>query len=127
MKLRFEKNSIRYRIKKSELLLLKENGFVKDEVAFPAATLTYELRIADVPALLAEISNNNICIHIPSPVAISWMETDEVGIYHSLPIKGREALDIVIEKDFPCKDRPGEDKSDTFTELVDTGTAGKVC
>ena len=127
MKLRFEKNSIRYRIKKSELELLKQYGFIKDSVAFPNAVFSYGLHITDEKEIRPEIINNHISIYIPSAIAINWIETDEVGIYHSLNISAQQTLDIIIEKDFPCKDRPEEDKSDTFTELVDKDSTGKVC
>jgi len=126
MKLRFEKNSVRYRIKKSELHQLRKEGFVSDSVTFPGAELTYELRIADVATITPEIVNNSIAIYIPSAIAYQWIDTDEVGIYSSTAT-GDKTLEIIIEKDFPCKDRPGEDKSDTFTELVDNDDKGKVC
>jgi hypothetical protein len=127
MKLRFENNSIRFRILKSELLHLKQHGFVRDEVTFPNAVLTYELRITDIPEVTPEFSNNKIIMHIPLIKASHWLDTDEVGIYRLIDIDNDEALDIIIEKDFPCKDRPEEDKSDTFTELVNKDAKGKVC
>ena len=127
MKLRFENNSIRFRIRKSELLHLKQHGFVRDEVAFPNAVFTYELRITDIPEVTPELSSNKITVHIPLIKANHWLDTEEVGIYRLIDIDKDEALDIIIEKDFPCKDRPEEDKSDTFTELVDKDSKGKVC
>jgi len=35
-----------------------------------------------------------------------------------LKLDGEALLHLLVEKDFPCKDRPDEDKSDTFTGLV---------
>ena len=127
MKLRFENKSIRFRIRKSELQQLKQHGFIKDEVAFPNAVLTYELRIADIPEISPYFSDNKITIHLPIIKANDWLDTDEVGIYKLINIDADQVLDISIEKDFPCKDRPEEDKSDTFTELVDKESKGKVC
>jgi hypothetical protein len=127
MKLRFENNSIRFRIRKSELVHLKQHGFVRDEVVFPNAVLTYELRITDIPEITPEFADNTIVMHIPLIKAGNWINSDEVGIYRLIDINSDEALDIIIEKDFPCKDRPNEDKSDTFTELVDKNEKGKVC
>lgn len=127
MKLRFEKNSVRYRIKKSELQQLKEEGFVKDTIAFPGAVLSYKLCIADVANVSPSITNNVITIDIPMAIAHQWINADEVGIYASVATAENKTLDIIIEKDFPCKDRPDEDKSDTFTELVDKNSQGKVC
>lgn len=127
MKLRFENNSIRFRIRKSELQQLKQHGFVKEEITFPNAVLAYELRMTDIPEVTPEFSDNKIAIHIPLIKAHHWIDTDEVGIYRLINLDEDEALDIIIEKDFPCKDRADEDKSDTFTELVDKDEKGKVC
>ena len=127
MKLRFEKNSVRYRIKKSELQQLKKDGVVKDTVAFPGAVLTYELRIADVSTVTPSLAGDTITINIPAAIAHQWIDTEEVGIYASISTGQHKTLEVIIEKDFPCKDRPDEDKSDTFTELVDNNEKGKVC
>ena len=127
MKLRFENNSVRFRIRKSELLHLKQYGFIKDEIAFPNAVFAYELRITDIPEITPELSGNKVAIHIPLIKACHWIDTDEVGIYHLINIDSDEALDIIIEKDFPCKDRPGEDRNDTFAELAEKDAKNKLC
>ena len=127
MKLRFENNSIRFRIRKSELKQLKQHGFVKDEVTFPNAVLTYELRVSDVPEINPVLAENSIVIHIPVIAANHWIDTEEVGLYRLINLDEDEAFNVIIEKDFPCKDRPEEDKTDTFTELVDKDPNGKVC
>ena len=127
MKLRFENNSIRFRIRKSELKQLKQHGFVKDEVTFPNAVLTYELRVSDVPEINPVLAENNIVIYIPLIAAHHWIDTEEIGLYRLINLDEDEALNVIIEKDFPCKDRPEEDKTDTFTELVDKDPGGKVC
>ena len=127
MKLRFEKNSVRYRIKKSELQQLKKDGVVKDTVAFPGAVLTYELRIADVSTVTPSLAGDTITINIPAAIAHQWIDTEEVGIYASISTAEHKTLEVTVEKDFPCKDRTDEDKSDTFTELVEKDSKGKVC
>lgn len=127
MKLRFENNSVRFRIRKSELEQLKQHGFVKDEVAFPNAVLTYELHIADIPEITVAFSGNKIAIHIPIIKANHWLDTDEVGIYQLINLDEDQVLNILVEKDFHCKDRPEEDKSDTFIELEEKDVKGKVC
>jgi len=127
MKLRFENKSIRFRIRKSELQQLKEHGFVKDEVSFPNAVLAYELRVTDMPEITPVFSDYTITIHIPIIKANHWLDTDEVGIYHLINLDADEVLDIIIEKDFPCKDRPEEDRSDTFIELAENSGKNEVC
>lgn len=127
MKLRFENNSIRFRIRKSEILHLQQHGFIKDEITFPNNVFSYELSIKDIPEVTPEFSNNKVVIYLPLIKAKHWIESDEVGIYRLIDIDKDEALDIIIEKDFPCKDRPGEDKTDTFSELADNNNKDKVC
>lgn len=125
MKLRFEKNTLRYRVRKSDLEQLNQHGFVKDTVAFPSGNLQYELRMADIPEATADIYQNFILVQLPFAVANTWINTEEVGIYQSMNIAD-QVLNIIIEKDFPCKDRTDEDKNDTFIELVNQ-PGGKVC
>ena len=127
MKLRFEKNSVRYRIRKTELAQLKQDGFVQETVTFEHATLTYELRIKKVDELFAEFSNNTVIIHIPNNIANTFINTEEAGIYKSIQLKDNQTLDIIIEKDFPCKDGPEENRSDKFSELAEKEGKDEVC
>ena len=127
MKLRFENNSVRVRVRKSELQQLKEHGFIQDTVAFPNAVFSYALHITDVTEITPALSGNSVAIYIPLATGHNWINTDEVGIYETLQLQNEHTLSIIIEKDFPCKDRPEEDRSDTFTELVDKDETGKVC
>jgi hypothetical protein len=128
MKLRFEKNSLRYRLRKSEVEQLTHKGFVKESVAFPGSIFIYELHVCDdVNDPTAQFSDNILRVNIPVGIATEWINTDEVGIYHLLHVNGTETLDITIEKDFPCKDHPEEDKSDTFTELATQTGKNEVC
>jgi hypothetical protein len=43
------------------------------------------------------------------------LQTDQIGIEQTTT----HGLYILIEKDFPCKDRADEDKSDLFGELAE--------
>ncbi|MEO6456316.1 MAG: hypothetical protein ABIN97_19725 [Ginsengibacter sp.] len=127
MKLRFEKNSVRYRIRKTELEQLKQDGFVQEIITFKDATLTYQLLIDETDDLYAEFSNNKVAIHIPLNIANTFINTDEVGVYKSMPLNNNEVLDIIIEKDFPCKDGPEEDRSDKFSELAEKDGRDDIC
>jgi hypothetical protein len=127
MKLRFERNSLRYRVRKSDLERLTHQGFIKEFVAFPGATFTYELRISEVNYVTATFSDNSVITNVPLGIATEWINTDEVGIYYLLHISDNETLDILIEKDFPCKQRPEEDRSDTFIELAENAGKNEIC
>ncbi len=121
MKLRMTHNSIRIRIKKSELEQLKEKRGIMESIIFPNASLfMFSLVIDDIPSIKALFEDGNIIIGLPLQTAKEWITTNQVGIETHIPIEGEknEQLHVLIEKDFPCIDRPNEDKSDTFWELV---------
>ncbi|MEP7317162.1 MAG: hypothetical protein ABI921_00420 [Panacibacter sp.] len=126
MKLRFEKNSIRFRVRKSDLEQLNHQGFVQESVQFPGATFMFQLRVSGNAEPGAEFNDNSITANIPVGIATEWMNTDEVGIYH-MQHTGDQTLEITIEKDFPCKDRPEEDRSDTFVEFAENSGKNEVC
>ena len=120
MKLRFDKNSLRLRVKRSDLEKLREHHFILETIDFPNGAFEYKLTISDhIDEISAWLQGQSIEVNIPSGIAASWMNSDETGIYHSLPLGMNSGMEIIIEKDFPCKDRPDEDKSDYFTELAE--------
>ncbi|HNP21899.1 MAG TPA: hypothetical protein PKM63_13905 [Panacibacter sp.] len=121
MKVRIDKNSIRYRLRKSDIEKLQHKNAVKRSISFPGAALTFELRITNTQEPTATFSGNSVMVGIPAGIASTWMTTDEVGIYHTVQF-GDEKLKMSIEKDFPSKDRTDEDKSDTFAELAGKNT-----
>jgi len=127
MKLRFEKNSLRIRVRKSDVDLLKQQGFIKESVEIPGNVFTYELRASGDTVPGALFKDNTVVVTISTCMATEWLNTNEVGIYHVIQIDNSTTLDLAIEKDFPCKDRPGEDKSDTFTELADQPGGNEIC
>jgi hypothetical protein len=116
MKLRLEGNSIRLRVRKSDLIKLQKEGSIKEGLLFPNnCAFNYQL-ITDKNAetIDAQLSAEAITVSIPLSMATNWLNSDAVGLEHTLD----SGLFILIEKDFPCTDRPWEDTSDTFFELV---------
>lgn len=120
MKLRCVHNSIRIRIKKSELQKLDAEGIITETVSFGGSTMfAYTLAVdAMRDEVNAEYVDNLLAVHIPLVQAQLWITTNQVGIEVNKPLDNGENLHILIEKDFPCVDRADEDKSDTFTELA---------
>jgi len=120
MKLRLTKNSIRIRVRKSELSILSEKELIEESISFPTkTTFNFGLKTSvDSLNVSASMANNNLKVFIPKQIANNWINSNEVGIETYTDLEGEEQLHILIEKDFPCKDRPEEDKSDTFTELA---------
>lgn len=120
MKLRLTHNSIRIRIQRSELAQLKETGSITDSVSFPTSdAFHFEIRMHPEKEIRASLESAKISICLPHEVAQTWFNTTQVGIETQLLLQGNAQLHVLIEKDFPCADRPNEDKSETFWELVD--------
>ena len=120
MKLRMTHNSIRIRMRKSELQELQTAGSCSDQVGFPNGnTLTFSISLSsEHDHLRADLSDHTIAIYVPNEVGMQWIETNKVGMSMEVPLSKDASLSLLIEKDFPCLDRPNEDKSDTFWELA---------
>ncbi len=113
MKLRCAKNSVRLRIRKSDIDQLRAEGFVQESVYFNEnQILTYTLKITHISNIRGVFENGHILIEIPQQQAYQWMDSEQVGL------ESRQPLHILIEKDFPCKHTSTEDQADTFYELV---------
>jgi len=120
MKLRTTHNSIRIRIRKSEIDLLEQKKIVEESIRFPSGTIfKFALKIGNGSEVIdANLEDNNLVLSISKTAASQWMNTNEVGIETNINLPDNETLHLLIEKDFPCLDRPEEDKSDTFWELA---------
>lgn len=120
MKLRITNNSIRIRIRKSELKQLGKETIVSDYVNFgDNVVFSFALRLdGSLDKVKGTFTGSELEVAIPESIAKDWMEGDKVGIETYSDVSPNEKLHILIEKDFPCLDRENEDKSDTFWELV---------
>jgi len=117
MKLRILGDSLRLRLSKSDVSTFAEHGRVVETIHFgPGAALTYALEHADgVPALQASFEGTTIVVRMPSAMARSWAQTDQVSLVGTQPLGGQAALSVLVEKDFKCAiPRPGEEDYDGF-------------
>lgn len=130
MKLRCTHNSLRIRVRKSDLDTLQTQKIVTESVQFaPQVSLAFSLSIdAQVQEINANFTNNQITVTLPQDVAQQWINTSQVGIELQQNLEDTEGnLHILIEKDFPCNDREDEDKSDTFWELAKDPENPNIC
>lgn len=119
MKIRCQAGSIRLRLRKSDIEALNKTGAVQEEIMFaPGQSLIFELALADVPALSAMVQGSLASVRIPRAAGRQWIDTEQVGLEGLQDAGKGQELHILIEKDFPCKHQPMEDKSDTFQELA---------
>jgi len=120
MKLRTTRNSIRIRVRKSELILLQKEYRIEESIRFPShIRFQFAVAISEKDKTLqATLEDHNLVLSIPHQEAAQWINSNQVGIETVLQVSDSERLHVLIEKDFPCLDREDEDKSDTFWELA---------
>lgn len=116
MKLRCTTNSIRFRLRKSDVKLLLENFKLKDSIHFPnGVSFVYGLVLTNSEAS-TYCKNNCVIIEVNRSNIKSWVNSDDVSLSFEFPVFGNKILSILIEKDFPCK-HTGDDFDDTYHEL----------
>ena len=122
MKLRTTYNSIRIRVRKSELLTLQKEHRIEESIRFPSnTTFKFAVEIREnIEHIQASLDNHNLVLSISRQEAAQWINSNQVGIEANLELEDKEQLHVLIEKDFPCLDRENEDKSDTFWDLAST-------
>jgi hypothetical protein len=119
MKLRLRENSIRLRLLQTEARQLRETGKVSETIIFGSNAeekLIYSLRVSeDKNEISARIKGSKIEIFLPLDMAISWIDSDETGLYADQKTGGSTNLKIIVEKDFVCVERPLDtDNKDAF-------------
>jgi len=99
---------------------LAEEDRVEEQINFGQdAVFTFALAIDKAAETLnGSLVGQTLLVRIPKLMAEKWIGSDAVGVESVTSVAENEELHILVEKDFPCLDRPNEDKSDTFWELV---------
>ena len=125
MKLRFQSNSIRLRLKRSEVEQFARTGRVEEKIVFgegAADIFHYVLETsASVTSPQSRLRENGVLIQIPPHIVARWASGNEVGIEGIQPVGKEENLRVLIEKDFACLDGTEEENVDTFPHpLADT-------
>jgi hypothetical protein len=124
MKLRIKGDSLRLRLGPSEIRRLLESGRIEETIHFgPGTALTYALELAgsgDPPTLRYEPMR--IAVLVSRELAHAWADSGQIGIEGAVDV-GSGSLELLIEKDFACIDRDGNENADTFPNPK----AGAVC
>jgi len=123
MKLRFQFNSIRLRLKRSEVDQLARAGRVEEKIILgQGATFVYVLETsASVTSPQSFLTANGLVVQVPPELVARWANSDQVGIRGRQTTGSEIPLQVLIEKDFACLDRTGEENFDTFPNpLADT-------
>ncbi len=112
MKIRIQGNTLRLRLKKSELAILADESKVSDIISFADSILVYSLEISSTEKINASFSNNTVKVFIPKEIALNWIKTDLVSLSNT-----ENTPSILIEKDFKCT---SESCSETEAEKKDS-------
>ena len=114
MKLRIRGNSIRLRLRKSEVQQLLDQHCVEEKTHFASGTLIYQLLI-DQRAIspISCFSGGTISIALPPAIAEKWTHSSQVSIATTQELDNGQSLRILIEKDFQCLN-PRDDDSDAY-------------
>ena len=120
MKLRIKDNSIRFRLLRTEVQTLAEEGRIESHTLLcasdPAGRLSYSIEHGiHYKAIAAEQDGLSIRVTAPTEDIVAWArDNSAVGLYAKQAVYGGEMLQITIEKDFACLDRNDADNIDTF-------------
>lgn len=118
MKLRVRGDTIRLRLKRSEVEQIAAGIDIAEETHFPNSVLTYCLDLCDDSDISASFDNGILVVSLPKSKALDWASTDEVSLHADQKLPGMGPLSLLIEKDFMCLEpghhRDCEDDADTF-------------
>lgn len=115
MKIRIQRNSIRFRLSKTEVGQLAEEGNLTEETSFGKSIFTYQvMQNADRDSLWASFEDGKITLEVPSAYLEDWAINEIVGFDSKMETGGNESLTLLIEKDFKCIDNTTEDQSDHY-------------
>jgi hypothetical protein len=117
MKLRIYADSIRLRLKQSEVKTLVEGGEVVENCPTTPVPLSYALRPdAAASGLKAHSDGTRLTVEIPASWLTGWDTDERVGF------ESAEGLHILIEKDFKCTlPASPKDNEDCYENPVNCG------
>jgi hypothetical protein len=117
VKLRIKDNSIRLRLTRSEVDVLREHGVVAATTGFPGRR-DLHYRVESSPASVntaAFFSDNTVSVRLPESAVLAWATTEQVSLPGEQLLDDGSRLSVLVEKDFVClTGRDDEDESDMF-------------
>ena len=118
MKLRIRGNTIRVRLKQSEVKTLATGRSLVEETRFPESVLQYRLDTNEEGDFSAEFQEGTLAIRLPSDAVAQWAASDQVSLLTEQQVGTSDVLSLLVEKDFACLSpgdhRHDEDDEDTY-------------
>jgi hypothetical protein len=112
MKLRIQGDSLRLRLTQKEVAELRAGGCAQSSLHFASGrSLTYSLASStEATQVDADFDGDTIRVTLPFAAMAAWADGDQVGL--SGP-PGKPSL-LLIEKDFQCLHKPGEQDPEAY-------------
>ncbi|WP_031429049.1 DUF7009 family protein [Flavimarina sp. Hel_I_48] len=115
MKIRIKQNSIRFRLTRSEVEQVCKQGHYEEETDFNSGQFRYSVCTKEgIENLEAYFIENRITLYLPDTYATQWLDSEQVGFEHNMPLENGKELLLLLEKDFVCMDDNREDQSDNY-------------
>jgi len=117
MKVRISGNSIRFRLKQSEVKQFQQAGEIKEVTAFGGETpdkLSFVLKKGGGGDYAISYQSNTVILQVPTVICDEWTKTELVGFEETINTGKGEAITILVEKDFKCLDGSEVENEDAF-------------
>jgi hypothetical protein len=118
------------RVSRSELERFLTGERIEETIHFssePGAKLTYALQSTSNGTMTeVRYSSQEITVLLSEDHMQEWNDANQVGVYTSVDIGPEGPLDLIVEKDFACLDRSGEENQDTFVNPHANGNCSKT-
>ncbi|ALI98027.1 DUF7009 family protein [Rufibacter tibetensis] len=113
MKIRILGNSLRFRLRQPEVSSFRQTGVVTEVTQFgpePSQKLSFILAVSSDPELSVSFEAGTTTVHVPKQLAEEWTSTDQVGFDGTVNTGQGQKIEVLVEKDFVCLDRPEEEQ-----------------
>ena len=118
MKLRLQSNSVRLRLKRTEVDQLVKLGHVQETITIgDGEDDRFVYALDSSPKVFApkvSLTKNHLLVEVPRETAVHWATGDDVGIETRISVGGGRELHVIVEKDFACLNGTEEQNRDTF-------------
>lgn len=111
MKIRILGNTLRFRLRQPEVTEFQEKGIVTEVTTFGPAEkdqLRFNLQVSDDSELGVTFNAGTTTVMVPKILADEWTHTDRVGFDGKVDTGKGNTIEVLVEKDFVCLDRPEE-------------------
>lgn len=118
MKLRIRGDSVRLRLKVSEVNRIAAGESIVEQTHFPNSVLTYRLEASENGDSTTSFKDGNLVVRLPRADLEKWAGSETVSLSSEQNVADAGTLSLLIEKDFEClapgHHRDCEDDEDTF-------------